>query len=121
MYKKLKSYCLEKKGAVETYPFGPSPLVVKVGGKIFALLTEEDGIPFISLKCDPVIAENLREQNKAIRPGYHLNKQHWNTVTVDGSIPKSELYAMIDHSYELVLKGMTKAARAAIEERLVQP
>ncbi|MFB5268563.1 MmcQ/YjbR family DNA-binding protein [Paenibacillus enshidis] len=119
MYKKLESYCLRKKGAVSTYPFGPSAQVFKVGGKMFALLVEENGMPAISLKCDPVIAENLREQNKAIRPGYHLNKQHWNTVTVDGSIPQSELYAMMDHSYELVLKGMTKAARSAIEDRLV--
>ncbi len=121
MYKKLVSYCLSKKGAVEDYPFGPEPLVMKVGGKMFALITvpgELDATVSISLKCDPVIAANLREQHECVKPGYHLNKTHWNTVVADGSLPMTDLQAMIDHSYELVLGSLTKAAREAVLQRI---
>lgn len=116
MYSKLTAYCLSKKGAVEDYPFGPAPLVMKVGGKMFALITraEADDEVQISLKCDPVIAANLREQHDCVRPGYHLNKKHWNTVTADGSLAMDDLKAMIDHSYELVLASLTKAARESV-------
>lgn len=107
----ILEYCLSKKGAAEDYPFGPSPLVVKVGGKMFALLTKGDGTVSISLKCDPVIAVNLREQNEAVKPGYHLNKKHWNTVLLDGTIGQDELFAMVDHSYELVVRGLPKLKR----------
>ncbi|MCM3703895.1 MmcQ/YjbR family DNA-binding protein [Paenibacillus macerans] len=120
MYNKLTAYCLSKKGAVQEYPFGPDTLVMKVGGKIFALIPvpgNESAVQ-ISLKCDPVIAANLREQHKCVQPGYHLNKQHWNTVTADGSLPIDDLQAMIDHSYDLVLKGLTKAAREAVLMRI---
>lgn len=110
-------YCEDKLGAVRDYPFGPSPLVMKVGGKMFALLSLDNDVLHISLKCDPVIAENLREQNEAIQPGYHLNKKHWNTVRVDGvSISDDELKVMIDHSYELVYKSLGRSARAEIAE-----
>ncbi|RRJ64750.1 MmcQ/YjbR family DNA-binding protein [Paenibacillus oralis] len=120
MYNKLTAYCLSKKGAVQEYPFGPDPLVMKVGGKIFALIsgTGNESAVQISLKCDPVIAANLREQHACVQPGYHLNKQHWNTVTADGSLPIDDLQAMIDHSYDLVLKGLTKAAREAVLMRI---
>ncbi|MNO17528.1 hypothetical protein D3C76_72260 [compost metagenome] len=120
MYKKLVDYCLSKKGAVQEYPFGPETLVMKVGGKMFALLpvTSDDGAASISLKCDPVIAANLREQHASVKPGYHLNKKHWNTVTVDGSLPLDDVRAMIDHSYDLVLGGLTKAAREAVLMRI---
>lgn len=120
MYNKLTAYCLSKKGAVQEYPFGPDTLVMKVGGKIFALISvpgNESAVQ-ISLKCDPVIAANLREQHKCVQPGYHLNKQHWNTVTADGSLPMGDLQAMIDHSYDLVLNGLTKAAREAVLMRI---
>jgi len=106
----LLTYCLNKLGAEQTYPFGPEPIVMKVGGKMFALITDDR----ISLKCDPVIAENLREQHAAITPGYHLNKKHWNTVHVDGSLPPDEITDMIDHSYELVLRSLSKAERNRI-------
>lgn len=94
---------------------------MKVGGKMFALITTTAGekVSHISLKCDPVIAENLREQHDAVQPGYHLNKKHWNTVTVDGSLTEADLRDMIDHSYDLVLKSLPKAQRAAISQRLV--
>ncbi|SEL75380.1 Predicted DNA-binding protein, MmcQ/YjbR family [Paenibacillus sp. cl141a] len=117
----LIAYCLSKKAAAEDYPFGPLPIVMKVGGKMFALITTTAGerVSHISLKCDPVIAENLREQHDAVQPGYHLNKKHWNTVTVDGSLTEADLRDMIDHSYDLVLKSLPKAQRAAISQRLV--
>ncbi|KFM98404.1 MmcQ/YjbR family DNA-binding protein [Paenibacillus sp. FSL R5-0527] len=120
MYNKLTAYCLSKKGAVQEYPFGPDPMVMKVGGKIFALISasENESAVRISLKCDPVIAANLREQHACVQPGYHLNKQHWNTVTADGSLPMDDLQAMIDHSYDLVLNGLTKAAREAVLMRI---
>ncbi|MBU9709468.1 MmcQ/YjbR family DNA-binding protein [Paenibacillus sp. AK121] len=118
MFEQIVAYGLSQKEAVKDYPFGVDPLVLKVGGKMFALLTEKDGITHVSLKCDPVIAENLREQNKTIKPGYHLNKKHWNTIEVDNSFPLEDLYSMIDHSYELVFKGLTKAQREAITMRI---
>lgn len=109
--KMLTDYCLSKPGAEQTYPFGPQPMVMKVGGKMFALINPDH----ISLKCDPVIAENLREQHAAVTPGYHLNKKHWNTVHVDGSLPPEELTDMIDHSYELVLRSLPKTVRNQLE------
>ena len=116
----IMAYCLSKKGALEDYPFGPLPVVMKVGGKMFALLTMVDQkVSHISLKCDPVIAANLREQHEAVQPGYHLNKKHWNTVTIDGSLSEADLQDMIDHSYDLVLKTLPKAKRLAITQRLV--
>ncbi|WP_054955350.1 MmcQ/YjbR family DNA-binding protein [Paenibacillus dakarensis] len=118
MYSDLKSYCLSKEGALEDYPFGPEPLVIKVGGKMFALISKPDErqIAHISLKCDPVIAANLREQHAAVQPGYHLNKKHWNTVIADGSLTVSDLRDMIDHSYDLVFSSLTKAQRSSIRE-----
>lgn len=119
MLEQLTGYGLSKKGAVEDYPFGPETLVLKVGGKMFALLSQTDaGETHISLKCDPVIAANLREQHLCVQPGYHLNKTHWNTVVADGSLPMSDLQDMIDHSYELVLNSLTKAAREAVLLRI---
>ena len=103
----ITEYCLFKPGAKKDYPFGPEPLVVKISGKMFALISGNS----LSLKCDPVIAENLREQYEAITPGYHLSKKHWNSILIDGSIPEEELQAMIDHSYKLVVKGLPKAER----------
>lgn len=118
MYNQLVAYCTAKKGAAQDYPFGPAPLVMKVGGKMFALLSEpgENGWVHISLKCDPIIAENLREQHEAVQPGYHLNKKHWNTVTVDGSLSFADLQDMIDHSYDLVFRSLTKTVRDSISE-----
>lgn len=106
----ITEYCLTKPGAVKDYPFGPEPLVIKVGGKMFALLSGQA----ISLKCDPVVAENLREKNEAITPGYHMNKKHWNSIRVDGSLSADEIRSMIDHSYELVFKGLPKSVREKV-------
>lgn len=112
--KNLRKYCTGKAGAVEDYPFGEDTLVYKVVGKMFALIpldTPRDEPPTISLKCDPTLAEILRNIYDAVQPGYHLNKKHWNTVTVDGSIPDDEIYDMIDQSYQLVVKSLKKEER----------
>ncbi len=111
---KLTAYCLSKPHSKEDYPFGPEPTVIKVASKMFALISAKDGRVHISLKCDPFMAQSLREQHSAITPGYHLNKDHWNTIKIDGAIPEDEVYWMIDHSYELVLKSLTRAERDAL-------
>ena len=98
----LREYCLKKSGKVtEGFPFGEDVLVFKVHGKIFLLLMLETHRHMINLKCDPERAIDLRERYEAVRPGYHMNKKHWNTVVLDGSIPPSEIRAMIDHSFDL--------------------
>ena len=112
----VRAYVLSKQGATETRPFGPQPLVAKVGGKIFALLAEDATPPSISLKCEPQQALFLRDSFAAVQPGYHLNKEHWNTVTLDGSIPDEGIHAMIDDSYRLVVNSLTKAARRKLSE-----
>jgi predicted DNA-binding protein (MmcQ/YjbR family) len=112
----LRAYLLGKPGAVEDYPFGADALVPKVGGKMFALLALTADPPRISLKCDPIDAQFLRDQYPAVQPGYHMNKQHWNTVVVDGSIPEPELLRMIDESYRLVVKGLPRAMRPPVAE-----
>jgi predicted DNA-binding protein (MmcQ/YjbR family) len=109
--KTIRAYLLSRPGATEEHPFGPQPLVVKVGGKIFALLAEDAKPLTISLKCEPAHAQFLRDSFPAVRPGYHLNKEHWNTVTIDGSISDEGLVAMIDESYRLIVGGLSKVAR----------
>ncbi|GGH20789.1 hypothetical protein GCM10008013_18340 [Paenibacillus segetis] len=109
-------YCLMKTGATKDYPFGPDPLVIKVAGKMFALIFEnKENYSYINLKCDPMIAENLREQHENVRPGYHMNKKHWNTITLDGSLPESDIFVMIDHSYDMVVKNLPKNLRELIQ------
>jgi predicted DNA-binding protein (MmcQ/YjbR family) len=104
-------YCLSKKGAEEAYPFDEETLVFKVGGKMFALIPLEK-IPLqINLKCDPEKAIELREQFEDIRPGWHMSKMHWNTVTLEGSIRWNDLKDWIDHSYDEVVKGLKKSER----------
>jgi len=110
----LRQYCLGQKGTVEEFPFGPEAQVYKVMGKMFALIPVDDPAR-ISLKCDPALAEVLRENYPAVQPGYHLSKRHWNTVTVDGSIPDDEIRDMIDHSYDRVLAGLTRREREQLD------
>lgn len=98
----------------EEQPFGPGVDVYKVAGKIFAILSAEEKPPSLSLKCDPVLALELREEFEAVIPGYHLNKVHWNTVILDGTVPDKELKNMISHSYEQVVKGLPKVQRERI-------
>ncbi len=112
----LRAYLLTKAGTTEERPFGPDALVFKVTGKMFALVAWEADPLTISLKCDPTLAQFLRDTYPAVQPGYHLNKRHWNTVTLDGRIPPDEIEEMIDNSYALVVKGLTKAQRAEISQ-----
>ena len=114
--KELQTYVLAFKGAGEETPFGPEALVYKVAGKMFALISWTDDPLTISLKCDPDEALFLREHFPAITPGYHMNKRHWNTVTLDGSVPEDDLRYMIDQSYRLVVKGLPLKIRQTLED-----
>ncbi len=105
-------YCLGKGDAIEDLPFGPDVLVFKVAGKMFALAALDEMPTTVNLKCDPDWALDLRDRYEQVRPGYHMNKKHWNTVEIDTGIPDADLRRMIDHSYELVVKSLPKAARA---------
>ncbi len=111
----VKAYMMIKTATEETFPFGPDAAVYKVLGKMYAILPLDDPVR-ISLKCDPDFAEVLRENYDAVQPGYHLNKRHWNTVTVDGSIPDDEIEEMIDESYRLVVLKMTKKDQKKLNE-----
>lgn len=110
----LRAYCLGLKGTVEEFPFGEGVAVFKVMGKMYALLPIRENI--ISLKCDPTWAQVLRDTYHGVQPGYHLNKRHWNTIDTGDDVPDDEVFELIDHSYELVVKGLTKAQRAALEQ-----
>jgi predicted DNA-binding protein (MmcQ/YjbR family) len=107
----LRGWCLEQTGAVEDFPFGPEHSVFKVEGKIFALSALERTPLEVSLKCEPDLAVALRDSYAAIRPGYHLNKRHWNTVTLDGSLPDQLVRDLIEDSYDLVVSALSKRQR----------
>lgn len=107
----LRAYCLAKKEVTEGTPFGPDVLVFKVAGKMFALTGIGDHPTTVNLKCDPERAIELRERHEAVQPGYHMNKTHWNTVVLDGSISDAELRELIDHSYTLIVASLKKADR----------
>ena len=112
-------YCLSKKGASEHFPFDEDTLVFKVGGKMFALsslLQWEKGAPSVNLKCDPERAQELRAEYDAIEPGYHMSKVHWNTIAVNQDAPDALLKELIDHSYDLVFKSLTKKIQTEINE-----
>ena len=114
----FREYCLSKPRATEGTPFGPDVLVFKVGGKMFALAALDDVPATVNLKCDPDLALDLRDRYNEVRPGYHMNKKHWNTVEIQGAIPHVELRKMIDHSYDLVAKSLPKPrARVAARSR----
>ena len=102
--------CGRFSGAVEDYPFGDGVAVFKVGGRMFALVSLDGDPGSVNLKCDPGLALELRAVYAAVRPGYHQNKRHWNTVELDGSIDDDELREMIDHSYELVVRRLPRTA-----------
>jgi len=106
--------CLSLPGARETTPFGPEALVYKVGGKIFALTMPEDYPARINLKCDPERAISLREEHSSIKPGWHMNKKHWNTMVLDGSLPPRLVQELIRHSYQLVFSSLPKKTREAL-------
>ena len=104
---KVLAACLAYPDAVEDYPFGDEVAVFKVGGRMFALVSLDGQPGSVHLKCDPDLALELRHRYPAVRPGYHLNKRHWNTVELDGSIEDEPLAEMISHSYKLVVAKST--------------
>lgn len=111
----LRDYCLSKKGVEEGFPFGGDTLVFKVMGKMF-LLTGIDTQPVqFNAKCDPEKAIELRENFSCILPGYHMNKQHWNTIVCDGSVNRKQIQEWIDDSYNLVASSLTKKLKIELE------
>ncbi|MBL9133375.1 MAG: MmcQ/YjbR family DNA-binding protein [Verrucomicrobiaceae bacterium] len=107
-------HCLSLSGAEETQPFGPEALVYKVSGKMFAVTVPEDFPARINLKCDPERALELRDQYKAVKPGWHMNKKHWNTIILDGSLPPKLIRELVEHSYQLVVASLPAKARAGL-------
>ncbi len=107
----LTALCLRHPGAVVEHPFGPTTRVIKVAGRIFALIAEDSEPLTISLKCDPELVPLLRRSYSAVRPGYHLNKRHWNTITLDGSVTEAEVAGWIEDSYDLVVAGLPRSRR----------
>ena len=115
MLESIYEYCRGKAFAEEGFPFDQNTLVFKVSGKIFILLSLEATPLQINLKCNPLRAIELRENHSSVIPGYHMNKKHWNTVILDGSISNSLIFDMINHSYELVVNGLSKTQKEAIQ------
>jgi predicted DNA-binding protein (MmcQ/YjbR family) len=110
--RELRTRCLRLPGASEEFPFGDEVSVFKVGGKMFALCSLDAGPPLrLSVKCDPELAVQLRSAYPAIGPGYHLNKRHWNTITLDGSLPDEMVTDLLGDSYDLVVASLPKARR----------
>src|SRR6476660_1489789 len=109
----FREYCLKKAGVTEGTPFGEDVLVFKVAGKIFALASLDEVPTTVNLKCDPDLALELRDRYEQVRPGYHMNKKHWNTIEIEAGIPDAEIRKMIDHSYELVAKKLPKTGSRA--------
>jgi predicted DNA-binding protein (MmcQ/YjbR family) len=112
--KELRRRCLEHPGAHEDFPFGPNTSVFKVAGKMFALSALRSTPLKVSVKCEPEIAEALRHTYRAIQPGYHLNKRHWNTIELDGSLSDDQVGGMIEDSYDLVMAGLPKRTQAEL-------
>jgi predicted DNA-binding protein (MmcQ/YjbR family) len=111
----LRRACLAMPGATETFPFGPENSVFKVAGKIFAITPLRRERPLrVSLKCEPGLAEQLRASHAAITPGYHLNKRHWNTIVLDGSVTDAMVRDMIEDSYDLIVARLPKRTQQAL-------
>ncbi len=112
----LREYCLSKKGVEEDLPFGPETLVFKVVGKMFLLCGLDEAELKFSIKCAPDLAIQLREEFPCVQPGYHMNKIHWNTILVDGSVSDNQLKEWIDHSYEQVVARLPKIIKEALKK-----
>jgi predicted DNA-binding protein (MmcQ/YjbR family) len=107
----FREYCLTKPDATEGTPFGETVLAFKVRGKIFALASLDEVPARANLKCDPDLALELRDRYEQVRPGYHMNKKHWNTIDIESEIPNTEIRKMIDHSYDLVATKLSRRMR----------
>ncbi|CAM4025009.1 MULTISPECIES: MmcQ/YjbR family DNA-binding protein [Flavobacterium] len=115
----LYEFCLSKNGVTEHFPFDEDTLVFKVGGKMFCLTSLknwEKGTPSLNLKCNPERALELRANYEAVKPGYHMSKVHWNTVTFNSDVPNNLMIELINHSYELVYGSLTKKTRMEMEK-----
>ncbi len=112
----LRDYCLLKQGVEETLPFGPDTLVYKAAGKMFLLAGLNDETLRFNVKCDPDKAIELREQFPCVLPGYHMNKKHWNTIVVDGSVSAKQLKEWIDNSYSLIIDSLPKKLRDELKK-----
>ena len=111
-----RDYCLSKKGVTEGLPFGPESLVLKLMGKIFTIASLDEVPLRVNLKCDPERAISLRDQYpENILPGYHMNKVHWNTMVLDGSLQKTLIFELVDHSYNLIRLGLTKKLKEELD------
>jgi predicted DNA-binding protein (MmcQ/YjbR family) len=110
----LRDHCLSFRGVEQTFPFGPENSVFKVAGKIFAISRLDQTPLRVSLKCEPAVAEQLREAHPAVIPGYHLNKRHWNTVIIDGSLPDDVIRDLVEDSYDLVVSGLPRSRRRVL-------
>jgi predicted DNA-binding protein (MmcQ/YjbR family) len=110
----LRDHCLSFLGTEETFPFGPENSVFKVAGKIFALSRLAENPLRVSLKCEPGLADQLRAAHPAVIPGYHLNKRHWNTVIIDGSLPVKTIRDMVEDSYDLVVSHLPRVRQRAL-------
>jgi predicted DNA-binding protein (MmcQ/YjbR family) len=113
----LRDHCLSFLGSEETFPFGFETSVFKVAGKIFALSRLAERPLRVSVKCEPALAEQLRHAHAAVIPGYHLNKRHWNTVIIDGSLPYEMIGDMVEDSYDLVVSKLPRTRRQALAWR----
>ena len=113
----VRECCLRLPSVTEEEPFGPDVLVYKVEGKMFATLgiDEGDGFGRTNLKCDPDRSPELRTEHAAIEPGYHMNKKHWNTLVLDGSLPTELVRELVIHSWDLVVAGLPKAKRTNLQ------
>ena len=109
----FRNYCLSKKGATESLPFGDDTLVFKVGNKMFALAGLQD-FKFANLKCDPEKAMEYRETFHGIKPGWHMSKKHWNSVYIDSDVTNQLFFELIDDSYNLIVKSLTKKVRESL-------
>jgi len=107
-YEQIRDYFLNKEAAYEDFPFGEGVAVFKVGDKMFGLLRKDADIINVNVKCDPDEALALRDRYHSIIPGYHMNKKHWNTLIVDGSLPEEMIEAQIDHSFDLIAERNVK-------------
>lgn len=113
-YEQARDYLLDRPAAWEDFPFGPTVAVMKVRHRMFATLAMQDGSPRANLKCDPDEALFLRDIFAGVIPGYHMNKRHWNTVILDADVPRGEIERMMDCSYGLVVKSLSKQQREAL-------
>lgn len=109
----FRAFCLSKDFVTEEFPFDDVTLTFKVDNKLFAL-TNVDLFETVNLKCDPVAALDLREQYQSVSPGFHMNKKHWNTITINGDVPDDKLLEMVTHSYDCVVKGFSRRRKVEL-------